>query len=70
MCWSIKTPSISTPTPTVTAAELLPSTNATDPEAAQYGDANETFNKAKGRQALKINLDKDINSKAYNPTNM
>lgn len=60
-----KTPKISTPQIQTTAAQLVPSTSAEEPDSPQFGGTEDTFNKRKGRNALKINLDKG----GYNPVN-
>lgn len=51
---------------TTTAAQLVPSTVAEEPESAQYGGTEDTFNKRKGRDSLKINLNRGT---GYNPVN-
>ena len=64
MCWKISTPSVapvSTP-----ARELVPSTQAKDPEAPAYGGATSDYASAKGKNALKINLNQ---TGGYNATN-
>lgn len=60
-----KTPKISTPQVQTTAAQLVPSTSAEEPDSPQFCGTEDTFNKRKGRNALKINLDKG----GYNPVN-
>lgn len=47
-----KTPKI--PTPSVTARELIPSTESTDPNSPIYGGADAWKQKRRGSQALQI----------------
>lgn len=66
MCFfKVKTPSVANTQ--VTASQLLPSTEATEPESPVYGDGA-AFNKKKGREALKIK--RNPTSTGYNPVNM
>ena len=62
MCWKISTPSVAP----VSARELVPSTQAKDPEAPAYGDSTSDYTSAKGKNALKINLNQ---TGGYNATN-
>ena len=50
MCFKVKTPSVS-------ARELTPSTEAAEPEAPVFGGDDDSATLAKGKKALKINLD-------------
>lgn len=66
MCFKVKSPSVANTQ--VTASQLLPSTEATEPESPVYGEGGDTFNKKKGRDALKIKM--NPTSTGYNPVNM
>ena len=62
MCFKVKTPSVNTD---VSAASLVPETNAKEPDSPEYGGTNDTFNQKKGRQQLTI-----ARNGVYNPTSM
>lgn len=62
MCFKVKTPSVSTPS--VSASQLVPQTDAPEPESPMYGGSEDTFNKRKGRNQLTIKR-----NSSYNPTN-
>lgn len=63
MClFKVKTPKVSQVT--TTAKDLVSETVAEEPEAPQYGGNEDTYTKAKGKSALKINKTKNQN---YNP---
>lgn len=66
MCFKVKSPSVANTQ--VTASQLLPSTEATEPESPVYGGDSDAFNKKKGRDALKIKM--NSTSTGYNPANM
>lgn len=61
MCWKVKTPKINTD---VSAAQLVPKTEAETPDSPQYGGTEDTFNQTKGKKKLTINR-----NSAFNPTN-
>lgn len=65
MCFKVKTPSVANTQ--MTATQLLPQTEATEPEAPVYGGGGDAY-KRKGRDALKIKL--HPTSTGYNPVNM
>lgn len=62
MCW--KMPKVQTTAPTVQASQLVPQTEAPEPESPIVGGSEDTFNKRKGRQQLTIQR-----NSGYNPTN-
>jgi hypothetical protein len=63
MCFfKVKTPSVQAPQ--VPASQLVPQTDAPEPESPMYGGSEDTFNKRKGRQQLTIKR-----NGSYNPTN-
>lgn len=62
MCW--KMPKVQTSAPTVQASQLVPQTEAQEPESPMVGGAEDTFNKRKGVQQLTIKR-----NSGYNPTN-
>ena len=66
MCFKVKSPSVANTQ--VTASQLLPSTEDTEPESPVYGGDGDAFNKKKGRDALKIKM--NSTSTGYNPVNM
>lgn len=66
MCFKVKSPSVANTQ--VTASQLLPSTEATEPESPVYGGDGDAFNKKKGRDALKIKM--NSTSTGYNPVNI
>lgn len=54
MCiFKIKTPKVSQVE--TTAKDLVSETTAEEPESPQYGGTEDTYNKAKGKSALRIN---------------
>lgn len=57
-------PKISTPQVQVPASQLVPETDAPEPESPLLGGSDDTFNKRKGRQQLTI-----ARNSGYNPTN-
>lgn len=57
-------PTVSTPQVQVPASQLVPETDAPEPESPLLGGSDETFNKRKGRQQLTI-----PRNSGYNPTN-
>ena len=67
MCWSISTPSV--PQVETTGRELLPATEAKEPDSPVYGGlGDDSSYKRKGKQALKIDVSKQADE--YNPVNM
>lgn len=56
-----KTPKI--PTPSVTARELTPSTEATDPNSPVYGGTDAWKQKKRGSQALQISRGTNTNNR-------
>jgi hypothetical protein len=60
MCWKLKTPSI--PAVSTAARDILPSTEAKEPEAPILGDEVDFVRSAtkRGKDALKINLDSSV----------
>lgn len=63
MCFfKVKTPSVNTD---VSAAQLVPQTDAVTPDSPEYGGTQDTFNKKKGRQQLTI-----ARNGVYNPTSL
>lgn len=66
MClFKVKTPQVSQlETP---ATDLLPQTNAAEPESPAYGGTEDASSKRKGRNALKINLS---TGSSYNPVSI
>lgn len=62
MCFKVATPKVNTD---VSAASLVPQTDAPTPDSALYGGTEDTFNKRKGRQQLTIQR-----NGVYNPTSM
>ena len=63
MCfWKVKTPKVNTD---VSAAQLVPQTDAPPPDSASYGGTEDTFNKRKGRNQLTINR-----NGVYNPVSL
>ena len=63
MCfWKVSTPKVNTD---VSAAQLVPQTDAVTPDSPQFGGSEDTFNKKKGRQQLTI-----ARNGVYNPTSL
>lgn len=63
MCfWKVSTPKVNTD---VSAAQLVPQTDAVTPDSPEYGGTSDTFNKKKGRQQLTI-----ARNGVYNPTSL
>lgn len=66
MCFfKVATPSVQNMP--ITASQLLPQTEAKAPESPAYGGSDDVY-KHKGRDSLKINLNKGTGG--YNPVNM
>ena len=61
MCFKVKSPSVNTD---VSAAQLVPQTEAETPDSPEYGGTEDTFNQKKGKQKLTI-----ARNGVYNPTN-
>lgn len=63
MCfWKVSTPKVNTD---VSAAQLVPQTDAVKPDSPEFGGTKDTFNKKKGRQQLMIER-----NGVYNPTSL
>lgn len=60
MCW--KMPKVQTPS--IQGSQLVPKTDAPEPESPLVGGSEDTFNQRKGRQQLTIQR-----NSGYNPTN-
>lgn len=60
MCW--KMPKVQTPG--ITASQLVPKTDAEEPDSPLLGGSEDTFNKRKGRHQLTINR-----NSGYKPMN-
>lgn len=66
MCW--KMPSVQTPS--IAGSQLVPKTDAKEPESPLVAGSEDTYNQKKGRQQLTIQRSSDKNSKSgYNAMN-
>lgn len=63
MCWKISTPQVANTE--VTASQLVPKTEAAEPDSPAFGGSEDTYNRKKGRKQLTIER-----NESYNPTNM
>jgi hypothetical protein len=72
MCFfSVSQPKVETvknTTTGITAQDLVPKTEAPEPESPAYGGTDDTYSKAKGKSALKI--DRVGDSTSYNPLSL
>lgn len=60
MCW--KMPSVQTPS--IAGSQLVPKTDAKEPESPMLAGSEDTFNLKKGRQQLTIQRTSDKDSKS------